>query len=139
MPESPADTIRRGAALMRGRAQAAARGPWHVEPLGAKGYPQRVSNAQAIVIAQTYTSPVVSPVHAQYIATLHPGVALLIADSWEKAAAVMDETESVRVAPLVDHLGEDCPTVISGAGWRHHDWTATLAAARALLGEVPDA
>jgi hypothetical protein len=126
--ESVADTVRRAAALLRKRAEAATDGPWwredfavHAHEVAYTAWTGDGSNAEA---------------NAEYIAGLHPDVALLIADSWQKTAAVMDETESVRVAVLTGDLGEDRPTVISGAGWRHHDWTATLAAARAVLGET---
>jgi hypothetical protein len=89
--ETPADTIRRAAALMRQRAEAASPGPWHVELLGAKGYPQRISNASATVIGQTYTSPTYAPANAEHIASWHPLVALAAAVVLEAIATEMDD------------------------------------------------
>lgn len=67
-------------------AQAAAPGPWHVELLGAKGYPQRISNAQATVIGQTYTSPTYAPAGARHIAYWDP--ARVVADLAAKRALI---------------------------------------------------
>jgi len=146
--ESVADTVRRAAALLRKRAAAATPGPWVTRWDGQQCQLQAPGSPEGNPIAEwTYGIATWEPDatvqraecdtgDAEFIATMHPTVALLIADSWQKTAAVMDETASVRVAVLTGDLGEDRPTVISGAGWRHHDWTATLAAARAVLGQA---
>ena len=127
MTETPADTIRRAAALMRERAQGAPTGPWHWEGLGDDGYPQRISNPGAILIAQTYTNPAKAAPTCDYIAALHPAVALHIADAWDATAEDMANYDAVErpkgwVTPSGQWLGPE------------HLWTATMHAARAYLG-----
>lgn len=74
---TPATVMRRAAELMR---------------TGAKGYPQRISNARATVIGQTYTSPTYPPAGAEFIASMHPGVALPFAALLEAVANLADLT-----------------------------------------------
>lgn len=94
MPESPADTIRRGAVRLHRKASAALK-------------------RDQVWLRRT-------------------------AEAWEHTANAMDDTPGVREVPLSGDLGEDVIVIIDRSEWRHHDWTATLAAARALLGEASD-
>lgn len=128
MTETAADTIRRAAALMRHRAQAAPTSPWHAERLGDEGYPQRISNPRAIIIAQTYSSPTKVDPTCDYIAALHPDVALHIADAWDATAEDMANYEAVE-----HPKGWQSP----GGHWLgpNHLWTATIRAARAYVGD----
>ncbi len=73
--------------------------------------------------------------HKDRSVMLDPPECRAIADSWEHQADDMDNTTGVREALLIDDMGDDVPVVIDRYEGRHHDWTATLAAARALLGE----
>lgn len=81
-----ADLLRRAAARLRESALAAPPGPWKVVYFGDRGYPQRVVDDSATLIAQTYegrdtTDPVRLPAGApEYIALVHPPVALALAD-----------------------------------------------------------
>lgn len=50
------------------RAAGASKGPWHWEG----GYPQRISNPQAIVIAETFTNPDFPAYDAEFIAWNNP-------------------------------------------------------------------
>jgi hypothetical protein len=49
-------------------AQGVAHGPWHWEG----GYPQRISNPAAILVAECYTSPDAPAQEAEYIAAVNP-------------------------------------------------------------------
>lgn len=131
----PSEIVRRAAKLMQERAGAAAHGPWHVELLGDKGYPQRISNPQAIVIGQTYTSPTVRPVHADYIAALSPDVATAIAGAWLHQADDMADHLAHLHATKPLHGGEPGWFVADENERAHEDWTATLRAALAYLRE----
>lgn len=89
-------------------------GPWTVSS-GPTGYPQSVSNIGVpYVVCQTYTDPGHPPVTAQFIAAMHPGVALAmiaVFESWARMA----------------ELDADLLNRIGGA--------ETLAMARALFAE----
>ncbi len=110
-----AATMRRAAALMRDRAEAIPHGPWHWQALGEHGYPQRVVNEGAYLIAECFTGPDARLVEAEYIASMHPGVAAAVAD-W-----LDDEAERAeRPGALAHHSLSPGP----------------LAVARAYLGET---
>lgn len=113
MPDfTPAEEIREAARLMRERAQAVARGPWHWQALGDHGYPQRVVNEGAVLIAECFTSPdATRVVEAEYIASWHPAVAFAVADWLNSFAGRLDDRE-----------------------YDYRDWNAALAVARAYLG-----
>ena len=96
MSESPAATIRRAAALMRERAQAATEGPWE-HPLPNEvtfGYHQDGSRHTATWIATTDAGDEIGEdgenANAEHIASWHPVVALAVAE-WLEAALVMAE------------------------------------------------
>lgn len=61
------------------RALAAAREPWHVEYLGGHGYPQRITNNAAVLVATTYegTRPAGN---AEFIAHARTDVPRLLAE-----------------------------------------------------------
>ena len=142
MPETPAQKIRRAAALMRERAQAATRGPWrnHDGYVRDGGYVATVltgegnetrpvawipsfSNQPGDVDRQAWPDAI-------YIAAMHPGVVLLIADQWDAVADDMGDDEVVeRGAAGVGVL------VLGRIFAPRKPWTAALAAARAFLGE----
>jgi hypothetical protein len=129
MPESPADTLRRAATLLRDRAMLQPHGPWHWEALGEGGYPQRVSNPEAIIVAETSTSPGAPAPACEYIAALHPTVVLRVADSWFALADEMADYPAVHV-PLGIGIASrpEQPSTV---------WTHTYNAAVAYLGETP--
>lgn len=104
-----AETLRRAAALMRERAEAATPGPWTARPTSTThsitGHGRNV-----VVTPQTR----VSEPNTQHIASWHPAVALAVAD-W---------------------LDTEANHIESGYGQRGGQ---PLAVARLYLGEVPDA
>jgi hypothetical protein len=134
MPETPAQTIRRAAALMRERAQAATPSPWrnHDGYVPDGGYVTTVlagegnethpvawipsfSNQPADLDRQAWPDAI-------YIAAMQPGVALLIADTWDEIANVAAFEERVS--------GMTSPSSIANRA---------LAAARAFVGETEEA
>lgn len=65
-------------------------GPWTVSS-GPSGYPQSVGNIGVpYVVCQTYTDPGHPPVEAQFIAAMHPGVALALVAVFESWARLAD-------------------------------------------------
>lgn len=111
------ETLRRAAALMRERAEAAADGRWAVEVAQSNGIPNMVITADtAMVVADTYDKP--HQHDAEHIASWHPAVALAVADWLNIAAADL-------VAYANDETQPFDPTAINKA----------LVVARAYLGE----
>lgn len=53
MSESSADMMRRAAKLLREHAEAAPHGPWSWEG----GYPQRITNEAAVLVADVFENP----------------------------------------------------------------------------------
>jgi hypothetical protein len=134
MPDVPTvtDTVRRAAALLRERATAATPGPWRAEP-GSSGMNNRDEPWAADYVAPPAGVPrfkVHTVADAAYIATVHPTVALLIADSWDAAVVEMAHWSAYE---------DDAGRVTQCLVGVRDDWTATLAAARALLGEMEGA
>ena len=87
MSDSPAEIIRRAAALMRERASGCEPRRWHWEALGEKRYPQRVSSdGNVALIAETFIDPAHRPFEAEHIASWHPLVALAVAGWLDDAA-----------------------------------------------------
>ena len=123
MTDTPADTIRRAATLMRERAAAASPGPWHI---GNAIDPTKPCNL--------HTFPAVQPVadnvgwlDAEHIAGLHPAVALVAADQYDAIGAEMAYWNAHE-----DDYGRVLQTLVGP----RPEWTAALAAARAYLGEA---
>lgn len=123
-----ADTVRRAAKLLRERAQKATPGPWHI---GNAVDPTTTCNVHAFPSARG-VADTVAWLDAEFIATVHPAVALLIADSWEQQAHDMADLEAYET----DAGGVLRQVVRTEDRGTHHDWTAVLAAARAVLGET---
>lgn len=88
---TPAEELKAAAEKIRHVAVFAAKGPWVVELLGEgtthPGYPQRITNAGATVIAETFTAPEIWAVEAEHIAFWDPATALLVADLLDGMAA----------------------------------------------------
>lgn len=134
MPEQPADTLRRAAALMRKRAQAAIADGWNEPGVATEAWaPRRKDQRQLIVgcgkdqydrsdpeawVPKRYVADAEEESFAEHIAALHPCVALLIADTWDEVANVSAFEE--RLA------GVYSPSAIEAHA---------VAAARAYLGE----
>lgn len=125
MSDSPAETLRRAAKLMREQAQAAqvvVPGPWHHQSLG-WGYPQPIYNSEGDLVAEGYSGPVTATDVAQYIASWHPAVALAVTDWLESCANDADG------APVVG--GEPASAYCDEPGSVHR----ALKVARTYLGE----
>lgn len=60
------------------RAVAAAKGPWYWE--SPRGYPQRVSNARADIICETFTNPDFPAYDAEFISHAKEDVERLVAE-----------------------------------------------------------
>jgi hypothetical protein len=85
---SAAEDLREAARLMRERAEAAAKGPWRVQYFGDAGYPQRVSNDAAELVAQTFEGGTGLRPTPEYIASMHPLVGMALAGQLVRRAAV---------------------------------------------------
>jgi hypothetical protein len=134
---SPADTIRQAATLMRQRAQAATPGPWisqkffHSGDLVAYNIESRHPDHMGHVGSVEDLPDLI------YVASWHPIVALAIAESWEQQANDMADAEAYLSSQPIFRNGAFA--VITEDDGIRHDWTATLAAARAYLGETTEA
>ncbi len=133
MPESPADTIRRAATLMRERAMAATSGGWESITLPEWDFYEVRADQSPPGRPRTEYRWVGSYIHeradAEYIAALHPTVVLRVADSWVALAEEMADYPAVHV-PLgigIASRPEEPSTL----------WTHTYNAAVAYLGETP--
>ena len=114
MTETPAEIIRRAAALMRERAEGCETRGWHWEALGEKRYPQRISaDGNLSVIAETFIDPAHRPYEAEHIAAWSPPAVLAVAEWLDDAAEAYDgfpgsvPGHSLRVA--LAYLGEAAP------------------------------
>lgn len=113
---APAQELREAARLMRERAQAATKGPWE-HPLDCEvtfGHQQQGNRHIATWIATTDAGDEDTPAeeNAEYIASMHPGVALAVAGWLDDEAAgyeVYDaETQAFRAG---DRDGDLDPAV----------------------------
>lgn len=105
-------------------------GPWVVHA-GPTGYPQSVCNQGApTLICNMFTNPKVPPAEANWIALMHPGVGIAIADWLEAAAKRQQATEQDA-----NHAWRGSDDTQARDQWidRRTDHHA-LAVARALLG-----
>lgn len=127
---TPAAELRSAAVLLRQRATAAPKGPWAVEYFGDRGYPQRITNAQATLIATTHEGGTGLRPIPEYIRLMHPLVGLALAELLEHIADDMDddraEEAQIQGGPKAVRTG------FPAANWRW-DWTAALALARLIL------
>jgi len=96
---TPVEELRSAAALLRQRAEAAPKGPWSIEYFGDRGYPQRVTNAQATLIANTYEGGTGLRPIPEYIRLMNPLVGLALADLMDEHA---DEVDAVSAAVALD-------------------------------------
>lgn len=106
---SPAGTLRRAAAKLRRLTGDLGdnRGPWYVGRT--KPYPQTISNIGVpYLVATTYDEPADRTVTADYIAAMHPGVAVALAlwldDAARDAVEIGPDPYAVGMARAV--LGE---------------------------------
>lgn len=97
---TPAEELRSAAVLLRQRATDAPKGPWAVEYFGDRGYPQRVTNAQATLIANTYEGGTGLRPIPEYIRLMHPLVALALADHLDAVAASAEWLDAKVSEPL---------------------------------------
>lgn len=122
-----AETLRRAAALMRERAEAATPGPWEFRPR--RGF-QSVSDSPATIgfvdtagyFVMLREGMWATENDMSYVASWHPAVALAVADWLDATAARID-------------AGRDP----QHGGRRNHSWRGSreaLAVARAYLGET---
>ncbi len=126
MADTPHDTIRRAATLMRDRAMAATPGPWRVgthvgRTLYARSVPGVAKSGHLMGVMDAWADAV----HA---AALHPAVMLRLADAWFALADEMADYPAVRV-PL--GIG-----IESRPGEPSNLWTHTYNAAVEYLGEA---
>lgn len=135
-----ADLLRRAATRLRESALAAPSGPWKVVYFGDRGYPQRVVDDRARLIAQTYEgadteAPVRPPAATpDFIALVHPPVALALAELLDHVSDDYgDERAEEKDFPHVS--GSTYKAVVDSYGGQRWDWTAALAVARAVLRE----
>lgn len=129
--ESPIDTIRRAAALIRQRAEAATAGTWQVESDGAGTLWVQTTMAP-IACAGDEADPSVAA-DAEHVASWHPAVALAVAEAFAHQADDMDDYGAVE-KPLERVDGTFTTVVKDESGGYRFDWDATLGAARAYLG-----
>lgn len=142
MTETPAETLRRAAEKARTLAQAATRGPWrtHDTYVHEGGYTATVLVGEGNQVRPVAWVPSFSNIpgdldkqawpDAVYIAAMHPGVGLLIADQWDAIADDMGDEEVVeRGAAGIGVL------VLGRLFVQRKTWTPSVAAARAFLGE----
>lgn len=61
------------------RAAAVPRGPWVVET-SPRGYPQRITNAEALLLAECYTNPDYPPAVARFLAHAREDIPRLLAE-----------------------------------------------------------
>jgi hypothetical protein len=119
----PADTLHRAAALLRQRAVGGTPGPWEVDAAGTHEVSVRRANATWEQVA-CYTGYAAhdkdaARVDADYIAIVHPGVGLLLADLLDRAA----QRAEVVYETAIDEIAVE----------------PHLAVARAILGTDQDA
>lgn len=92
-----ADELRQAAATLRERAEKAADGPWTFQTYG-NGHPPLVIGSDRggdIAVAETLDKPHLSD--ARYIATVHPGVGLALADWLDAEAGIYERLEAISM------------------------------------------
>jgi hypothetical protein len=132
---TPVEDLRSAAVLLRRLAKEAPKGPWSVEYFGDRGYPQRITNAQATLIANTYEGGSGLRPIPEYIRLMHPLVGLAVAELLEHIADDLDDDGGHEVSATLRGA------IVDNYGSLRSDWTAALALARLILGEplpVPD-
>lgn len=109
-----AETLREAAKVLRERAEAATPGPWAADQRG--GVTGRFAGMTEVISESTDQS------HADFIATMHPGVALALADVFERVANRADQIEGTMASPKI------AASVIAGSvpGWDEASYAADL-------------
>lgn len=123
---SSADLLRRAAAVLRENAEAATSGPWTREWAFDTHF---VVPGSAATVADGNVSRLKrhQRADAEYIALVHPPVALALAELLEHIADdISDEGGRPVKGVMVEH---------DGLGMPRFDWTAAVALARAVLRE----
>jgi hypothetical protein len=97
-----ADVLRQAATILRERAEGATPGPWFLDAAGATGV---YTEARVSETSQDVALPVIHPGGLdgtdRYIATMHPGVGLALADWLDAEATVCcDDNDKPRVRAL---------------------------------------
>ena len=149
-----AELLREAASKMRERAEAAtesAPAPWSVDPITTWGSDHEVRDQQGNCIAFSETGHNASldaPV-AEHIASMHPAVALAVADWLEGTASVMDEETLLDSPESGEYMPpnpealwcERCGGAIESADYDEPDqrcecfeWARAFSVARAYLG-----
>ena len=132
--ESPAETVRRAASLLRERAMKARDDGW-TEPTTVEGVEPRVLVAGNGI---RFVGDFARASFAQHAAGLPPAEGLLIAEAWVHQAIDMDAANAV-IEELILAGPTSEPAVVAvdscHTGMRA-DWTATWIAARAYLRET---
>lgn len=82
------------------RADAAVRGPWHVEYFGDSGYPQRIANDAAVLVADTHEGGGYPARTAEFIAAARSDVPALIAEV-ERLRAQLDEVKALHTDSII--------------------------------------
>lgn len=149
-PETPAQTVRRAAEKLRKLANGATPGPWH-RPLNARNkaivtapLPEGETGSYisgidpstgerercCVVMANTWSDGKHfrkrSGRDLEFIAAIHPGIALLVTDQWDLTADLMEYAHAE-----IDNNG----SVYDEYGTTRHDWTALHDIALTFLGE----
>jgi len=127
----PCQIVRRAAALMKQRAEAATPGPWISLDGGDRLMRDPGLDIDLVVPEYVVDEPMSNAANAEHIAALHPLVATAVADAWEHQADDMAD----HLAHLHACAGEPGYVVQDEREVMHHDWTATLRAALAYLRE----
>jgi hypothetical protein len=109
------------------------RGPWYVVNRAQRPYPQRIDNIGVpYVVASTTTDPGYPPTIADYIAAMHPGVGLAVAD-WLAEVADLHEPKLRGHGALVPPGCQWC----EDEDWPCADTRRALAVARAINQQQP--
>jgi hypothetical protein len=142
MPDSPADQLTAAAKLLRERATAATPGPWvpsivrsprstvtsgiysHAHPAGSAASEIAASGRKG-----RECGGVTNPDNATYIALMHPGVGLALADWLDREAAIWNDLETTKA--------ELHPKGFK-LTWGMSTHAEALAMARQILGEVTE-
>jgi hypothetical protein len=137
--ETPAQMLRRAAEKMRALAGAATAGPWRATPHGrpptqswyvtglhtliTTGLHEDIDDHELVAIEHDRAD-------AQYIAAVHPGIGLLVADQWDAIADDMRDDE------VVERGTAGIGVLVAGCLFSpRKTWTAAVAAARTFLDE----
>lgn len=117
---TPAEELRAAAKVMRERAQAASPGPWETCGRGVEqtaGDYADVLGQEVSCLSYCYGGAPIGPkqADADYIASMHPGIALAIADWLDEEAAEYEALDAGAQAFLAGDKGGDVAPAIAVA------------------------